>query len=436
MSITPNYYFVLLLAVTVCFLTFNSYGFYDSYKGKAFKTIAGTLFKGLITSFAILILLLYILKASDISRIMMGLFLTFNFFGLLTSKGIIYYSAKIYLKRDSNLINILIIGNKKRTDELTRAIDKAEEIAVKIFDYIEIDENHGGKEFDRSEDVQNTVQKYYEILNKHPIKEVIFAIPLQHIEKVKNYIEYAEKIGTTVRLIPDWEIASKIYKPQIATFHFSQFAGMPTMELSSIPRNKISLFIKSLIDYVLAFINLVLFVPVLLLIAIIIKCTSRGPVLFKQERCGLDGRTFTMLKFRTMNSEAEQLRETLSQLNESDGPVFKIQKDPRITWFGKFLRKSSLDEAPQLINILRGEMSLVGPRPPIPFEVEKYEPWQRRRLSMKPGLTCIWQVSGRNKIGFETWMEMDLEYIDNWSLWLDIKLLLLTIPAVLLLRGV
>jgi len=436
LSITPNYYFVLLLSVIVCFFTFNYFRFYDSYKGKAFKIIAGNLLKGLISAFSILILLLYILKASDISRVMMGLFLTFGFLGLLTSKAIIYYSSKIYLKKDSNLINILIVGSEKRKDELTRAINNTAEIAIRIFDCIDIDENHSEKEISNGETVNGAMQKYCEILNNHPINEVIFAIPLQNIDNIKDYIEYAEKVGTTVRIIPDWEIAIKTYKPQVATFHFSQFAGIPTMELSSVPRDEISLFLKSLLDYALAFTFLVLTIPLLLLVTITIKFTSKGPVLFKQERCGLDGRIFTMLKFRTMISEAEQQRETLSQSNEVDGPAFKMQKDPRITWFGKFLRKSSLDEAPQLINILRGEMSLVGPRPPIPSEVEKYEPWQRRRLSMKPGLTCIWQVSDRNQIGFKTWMEMDLGYIDNWSLGLDIKLLLLTIPSVLLFRGV
>jgi lipopolysaccharide/colanic/teichoic acid biosynthesis glycosyltransferase len=158
-------------------------------------------------------------------------------------------------------------------------------------------------------------------------------------------------------------------------------------------------------------------------------------VLFRQTRCGLYGRRFTLYKFRTMVEGAEERLAELQHLNEMDGPVFKSRRDPRVTRLGRLLRKFSLDELPQLWNVLRGDMSLVGPRPPIPDEVARYERWQRRRLSMKPGLTCLWQVSGRNELTFEEWMRLDLEYIDNWSLWLDLKIALKTIPAVLRGRG-
>jgi lipopolysaccharide/colanic/teichoic acid biosynthesis glycosyltransferase len=195
--------------------------------------------------------------------------------------------------------------------------------------------------------------------------------------------------------------------------------------------------IKSLLDYVVAGIGLIILMPVFLIIAAAIKISSRGSVFYKQVRSGLNGRTFTFYKFRTMLADAEEKRKELADLNESDGPVFKIRNDPRIIFFvGHFLRRTSLDELPQLINILRGEMSLVGPRPPIPAEVAQYKPWQRRRLSMKPGLTCIWQTTpNRNDISFSDWMKLDLEYVDNWSLWLDFKLLLKTVKVVLLGNG-
>jgi lipopolysaccharide/colanic/teichoic acid biosynthesis glycosyltransferase len=173
----------------------------------------------------------------------------------------------------------------------------------------------------------------------------------------------------------------------------------------------------------------------MLLSALAIRLTSAGPVLFRQERVGLNGRRFSLYKFRTMIVDAERQRDALLSLNEMDGPVFKISRDPRVTPVGAFLRRSSLDELPQLFNVLWGQMSLVGPRPPIPSEVRQYEAWQRRRLSMKPGITCLWQVNGRNKIGFRQWMAMDLEYIDKWSLGLDLKILAQTIPAVLKREG-
>jgi lipopolysaccharide/colanic/teichoic acid biosynthesis glycosyltransferase len=169
--------------------------------------------------------------------------------------------------------------------------------------------------------------------------------------------------------------------------------------------------------------------------AIVIKLTSRGPVLFKQLRCGLNGRQFVMYKFRSMINNAEQLRFELAALNEMDGPVFKSSRDPRVTPFGRIIRRFSIDELPQIFNVLRGDMSLVGPRPPLPEEVARYERWQRRRLSMKPGMTCLWQISGRNEVSFEDWMKLDLSYIDNWSLLLDLKILLKTVPVVLMGRG-
>jgi lipopolysaccharide/colanic/teichoic acid biosynthesis glycosyltransferase len=169
----------------------------------------------------------------------------------------------------------------------------------------------------------------------------------------------------------------------------------------------------------------------LLLIILGIKLTSPGPVLFKQERCGLNGRRFKLLKFRTMVNNAEEIKSRVEHLNEMSGPVLKVRNDPRITPLGRLLRKFSLDEFPQFINVLKGDMSIVGPRPPIPDEVEKYEYIQRRRLSVKPGITCLWQVNGRNKIDFSEWVKLDLEYIDNWSFALDMKIILKTIPAVL-----
>jgi exopolysaccharide biosynthesis polyprenyl glycosylphosphotransferase len=207
------------------------------------------------------------------------------------------------------------------------------------------------------------------------------------------------------------------------------------LTLSSTPRKGFELFVKAVIDRGVAIVGLILLAPFFALLALLIKLESRGPVFFQQQRSGLNGRVFTLYKFRSMVCDAEARKAELEQSNEMDGPVFKMAKDPRITRIGAFLRRTSLDELPQLINVARGEMSLVGPRPPLPQEVQAYEPWQRRRLSMKPGLTCIWQVSGRNNINFEQWMKMDLEYIDRWSLWFDFQLLLKTLPAVFMGTG-
>jgi exopolysaccharide biosynthesis polyprenyl glycosylphosphotransferase len=193
--------------------------------------------------------------------------------------------------------------------------------------------------------------------------------------------------------------------------------------------------LKRVFDIVVSSVAIALLSPVFVAVAVAIKLTSRGPVFFRQTRVGLHGRHFHMLKFRSMVADAEKMRAALESRNEQSGPVFKITRDPRITAVGHFIRKLSIDELPQFFNVLRGEMSIVGPRPPIPSEVAQYEPWQRRRLSVRPGITCVWQVSGRNNISFEQWMYLDMQYIDHWSLLKDVKLILKTVPAVLHGRG-
>ncbi|MFH0753882.1 MAG: sugar transferase, partial [Candidatus Omnitrophota bacterium] len=192
------------------------------------------------------------------------------------------------------------------------------------------------------------------------------------------------------------------------------------------------LAVKRLMDIVLSGIALVIFSPFLGITALLVKLSSHGPVFFTQDRVSVNGRIFKLYKFRTMVVDAEAKLEELKHLNEMQGPAFKLTNDPRVTPLGKFLRKMSIDELPQLWNVFVGHMSLVGPRPPLPAEVEKYGDWQRRRLSMRPGITCLWQIGGRNRItDVDEWIRLDLRYIDNWSLWLDIKILFKTVPAVL-----
>jgi exopolysaccharide biosynthesis polyprenyl glycosylphosphotransferase len=220
-----------------------------------------------------------------------------------------------------------------------------------------------------------------------------------------------------------------------AQVRMEELDGVPLLTFSTAPEQLVPMLAKRAIDVSVALLLMLLAMPVVAAIAVLIKLTSGGQVLYRQTRCGLNGRRFTLYKFRTMVEGAEDRQEELRHLNEMNGPVFKLERDPRVTRFGRFLRKFSLDELPQLWNVLRGDMSMVGPRPPIPDEVAQYERWQRRRLSMKPGLTCLWQVSGRNQIDFDRWMELDLEYIDSWSPWLDLKILAKTVPAVLTGRG-
>lgn len=247
----------------------------------------------------------------------------------------------------------------------------------------------------------------------------------EDLQDSQRVFEVAEQMGIPVCVLPH------IYRTQISACHLERFNGQPALVYSSARPKSVATLAKETVDRLAAAVGLIALSPLLALTAIAVKMTSKGPVLFKQTRLGQNGAPFGVYKFRTMCCDAEKKKEALQQKNEMSGPMFKIKADPRITPLGRVLRKYSVDELPQLINVLKGEMSLVGPRPALPKEVARFSPWQRRKLAVKPGLTCIWQVSGRNNIDFEDWMKLDLEYIDNWSLWLDAKIIARTAPTVL-----
>jgi exopolysaccharide biosynthesis polyprenyl glycosylphosphotransferase len=361
-----------------------------------------------------------------------AIFALYSFAGLALFKATLYQFLAQSRLKNYNTRNILVIGSRQRTLDFIKAVRRRKESGYRIIGCLETNDKPElvGERVYESVKIIGTMDNFKDLLKNETIDEVVFGLPLKKVDNAHEYIYFAEEIGKNVRVLPDFQINKIKYYPQTAQVNIEDFLGVTTMVLSSVPKNTNQLLLKACIDYAGAFLGITILSPLLLIIAIAIKLTSKGPVLFSQERSGLNGRRFQLLKFRTMVVNAEELKAALMSENEVDGPVFKMKKDPRITWIGRFLRKTSLDELPQLFNVMRSEMSLVGPRPPIPAEVEHYQVWQRRRLSMKPGLTCIWQVSGRNNISFDQWMTMDLEYIDNWSLGLDIKLLLLTVKEV------
>ena len=262
------------------------------------------------------------------------------------------------------------------------------------------------------------------ILDRRVVDEVFFSVPLENLPDALPYVRLCEEIGVTAQVQAESIACHGI--PQVLDLH-----GMPLLAYAPVRHSPELLGIKRALDLLLAIIGIVLTGPIMLICAVLIKSTSPGPVLFRQRRSGLRGREFGMIKFRTMLPDAEQRQADLAEMNESTGPVFKMRDDPRVTWIGRRLRRWSLDELPQLFNVLKGEMSIVGPRPPLPSEVLEYDRWQRRRLSMRPGLTCIWQIKGRHRIGFAEWMQLDLFYIDHWSLRLDFLILCRTISTVL-----
>lgn len=278
--------------------------------------------------------------------------------------------------------------------------------------------------------VLGTVADLETVLREHVVDEVYMAATAEeHGAAVQTAIRTCERFGTPFAL---------------PAFAYRLTRAKPVGELAegdgyshflSVRQKPVQLWLKRLFDLTASGVALALLSPLLLGVAAAVKVTSRGPVLFRQRRVGLHGRTFDMLKFRSMVADAEAMKAKLLAQNEQSGPVFKMKRDPRVTAVGRFIRKFSIDELPQLVNVLRGDMSIVGPRPPLPNEVRRYEAWQRRRLSVRPGLTCVWQVSGRSEISFEDWMLLDMRYIDHWSLAQDFQLILRTVPVVLTGRG-
>jgi exopolysaccharide biosynthesis polyprenyl glycosylphosphotransferase len=269
-----------------------------------------------------------------------------------------------------------------------------------------------------------------EILQRHVVDELIIVPSPENLGRANRILARCAEGGVVARVDLNFMLLGG---NQVT---LEELGGVPLLTLATAPKDELMLLVRRTIDIVVSILLLVVLSPVFLAIAITIKVSSPGgPVIFRQLRAGLRGRRFWMLKFRSMVPEADALKPSLEPYNEMGGPAFKMSNDPRVTRFGAFLRRTSLDELPQIWNVLRGDMSYVGPRPVPVEEAEHLEPWQRRRLSMKPGITCLWQVSGRNELTWEEWIRLDLEYIDNWSLWLDLKIALKTIPAVLFGRG-
>jgi len=366
----------------------------------------------------ILLLLLaacsFFFKLAIPSRAVLLLFATLALPGLLFRERLTVFWLRKRGKTERLRENVLLAGSISDIAALRLSLTADELIDMEIV---------------AEHDLENQpVSTLIESLHRSSVSRVIFAGGHSHLNKLQDAIAACETEGVEAWLLADF------IKTHIARPDFDVFGRRPMIVFRTTPALSWALLIKGFIDFVGALILLIATSPLFLIAAIGIRFTSPGPVFFRQQRAGRHGRPFMMFKFRSMHSDAEMRRAELESFNEMTGPVFKVTKDPRVTPFGRWLRKTSIDELPQLINVLRGDMSLVGPRPLPIYEVEKFENTaQRRRLSVKPGLTCLWQVSGRNEVSsFHDWVRLDLDYIDNWSLWLDFKILLKTIPTVLL----
>jgi exopolysaccharide biosynthesis polyprenyl glycosylphosphotransferase len=421
---TPSLYFVL----PVWYLLFRINGMYESRRLDTVPRVAWIATWSVGEGITLLILICYFLKITDISRLFVLLFGFINVVFLVLLRVVLKEFLHNLRSKGYNFRRILIAGTGKRARSVAEKLHAHREWGMVVYGFLSQTPEEVGKQLDEGK-VLGSLEDLREIISSHPIDEVHIALPLLNLDTISSLLEICEEQGIRTRVMMD------LYSPTISQVHLEDFRGTPMLTFTASPMETWEMVVKETIDRVGAFGMILLLFPLFLFLSLCIKVTSKGPVFFVQERVGLHKRRFLIYKFRTMVHNAEELLESLQDKNELSGPVFKIKDDPRCTFVGRLLRKTSLDELPQLINVLKGEMSFVGPRPPLPSEITQYESWQYRRLSMKPGISGLWQVSGRNTLDFEKWMKLDLQYIDNWSLKLDFIILLRTLPAVLLGRG-
>ncbi len=369
-----------------------------------------------------------VLGTDELSRLWIFLVGALSFVFLLTEKLALRILSRYVRYRGFNYRTVLIVGTSPGAIDLADSIQQHRFWGFKILGFVS-HPTATTEWFPSRYPLLGTIDDIPNLVDDLVVDDVLFCVSRRELDRMEDLFLALHEQGIRTRF------ALNLFPHVKTQTRMEELDGVPLLTFSTAPESPTALSFKRLMDVILASSLIVLSLPVIAGIALLIKLTEGGRVLYTQTRCGLNGRRFTMYKIRTMVEGAENHQGDLLHLNEMDGPVFKLRQDPRVTNLGRFLRRFSLDELPQLFNVLRGDMSLVGPRPPIPDEVARYQRWQRRRLSMKPGLTCLWQVSGRNQLDFDRWMELDLQYIDSWSPWLDLKILLKTVPAVLTGRG-
>ena len=440
-----NHLWLLYLALPSWLFFLNSQGGYDpSANRNARQTLAVGAYAGLL-SMGVLLVFMFLAKFEGVSRLLTVNFLLLGILFLWFERTVLI--PLIQRRGRQPVRNLLVIGSRRATEEFAAVLETPAYRWSRLLGFVSDDAP-----------AEETVHPYMgdldgleSLLDREVVDEVIIIRSTADLtlsssdlgaegedemsanQRWGRILELCLERGRTVSLVDD------ITPPSNAKVQATMIGTLPTLVLHNTPQNTLGLAVKSGMDRLIALIALIALSPLFLFIAIGIKITAPGPVFFRQKRVGLNGRQFWFYKFRSMVVNAEEIlekhRAEWEQHNQMSGGFWKWEDDPRITPFGKMLRKYSLDELPQFYNVLKGEMSLVGPRPPLPKEVDQLESWQRRKLSVKGGLTCLWQVSGRNEIDTDEWMRLDLEYIDNWSLWLDAKLLLKTLKVLIRPKG-
>jgi exopolysaccharide biosynthesis polyprenyl glycosylphosphotransferase len=405
---------LFLIIIPIAPILLESQGFYNRPLIAGRRTTAWQLLRASFLALMVLISLLFLFKENP-SRSVVFLFGPISVFVVFLKEEMFRQWLQSRLGQAQLSRRLILVGSNEDCDRLTGDLRRNE--AVEIVGRVDLNDA--------------SVETLVEMLHEHSANGVLLAAKHTYFGQVEKAVQACELEGVEAWLLADF------FNTQVSQTTIDDLNGRPMLVFRSTPEDSWQRVAKQAIDVFGALTFLVAWSWAFLLIALVIKLTSPGPILFRQRRSGLNGKPFTMLKFRSMVTDAEQRKAELEVLNEMDGPVFKVTNDPRVTPIGKFLRRWSVDEWPQMINVLLGDMSLVGPRPLPVDEVRRFDDFaHRRRLSVKPGLTCLWQVNGRNQVtSFRDWVRLDLEYIDNWSIWLDLKILMKTVPVVLMGTG-
>jgi len=425
-----NIYFELL---PVLFMIWGGllyhFGMYRSFRVKKIPEILLIILKSAVLGFIIFGSFTYIFRLTYVSRLLIFYIFSLTAIFLSIEKIILILFFRYVRRKGLNYRNLLIVGTGKRAQRFIKLVKGHSEWGLRIIGLVDDEESKRGEVIEGYK-VLGSFKDVPDIIHNNVVDEVVFVVPRAWLGKIEEIMHFCESEGLKVSVAVDY-FELKFSKAKQTDLH-----GFPLLTFESTPDRVGQLFIKRVTDIVVSILALIFCAPLLIVISLLVKWSLQGPVIFKQTRCGFNWRQFTLYKFRTMVEDAEEKQQELAGFNEMKGPVFKLANDPRLTKIGRFLRRYSLDELPQFWNVLKGDMSLVGPRPPLPSEVQQYAPMQRRRLSMRPGLTCLWQIRGRNQISdFDEWVKLDLEYIDNWYLGLDFIILFRTIYVVLTGKG-
>ena len=425
-----EYGWILILVVPIWFILLTRHGLYSSIRRLSnFDIITRLINVHLFGGLAVAAIIFFV----DRDKFSRGLFLAFLFFSwifLTVEKIGLRNLLGLLRRRGYNTRNLIIVGAQENAQRFCQLVEGHKDWGLRVLGFVQVADGPLAKEVEGHK-VLGRPGDLVEICKSQQVDEVVFCLPRDYVVDAEDYLKDLEELGVTVRMVVDF-FDSSLYRKEISLFHNE----LPILTYHSKTFDAQQLLLKRLLDVVGALAGLAITGAFFPLIALAIRLDSPGPLLFGQERVGQNGRRFRCWKFRSMYIDAEERKKDLMARNEMKGAMFKMKDDPRVTRIGRFLRKTSLDELPQFWNVLKGEMSLVGTRPPTPAEVAQYENWHRRRISIKPGITGMWQVSGRSAIeDFDEIVRLDLHYIDHWSLWLDIRILLKTVAVVFARKG-